>query len=551
MKMEISRAWEKSEKFLSGIFDYGDEHFVPTVLFFLVLSIAVRSFFTPFDFTLGKDPYFYVMKAIAIAHGDYSPLLTHDIGWSVFLAPFFLLAGGVSVSQGIVYARVLTVVLGSLCVIPLAYIGKELLGKKGIVLFLSFYTFYPDLILSASEAIAEPLFMLLFLISIYYLIKARDDVKNILLATFFGALSYYPRFNGILLLPIIILSFYLMRKHIKGFSYKYVIYIILIFSIVSFPMLYSRYLTFGSPFDYGPNSKYFVDKYIQAWSDNIPSQTIFDYLKTHTLKDYTEKFLVHGFFLIIYLIIYTAVSPVLLFFFIYGVIVYFRKDNFIPLSTSFLIWITASIPVWSIFGSPRYLYVLIPLTLAFIVAATQDILKNNRHKNILFALLIAAFVLFSVRTTVQTMRVYTSLEPAIHDGLIWSEWVSENVKGKIALAEGWDLIMMHLPDTRQGNFKTADLYSPGSGLATIRAGYFSNLSCAMEWYKKIGVTHIGVDDNSIGNAPFLRDINPANPPTYLKEVYSNYGTDSKWKIRLYEIDWSNYDKTLTKDACAS
>ena len=123
------------------------------------------------------------------------------------------------------------------------------------------FAFSSHLITSSTSALTEPLFIFLLLISIYFVIKARENQNYILMASLFGAFAYYVRPNGILILIIILLSFFLLRKEIPNFNYKYIIYILLIFFTVSAPFLYQRYTYFGSAFFYGENSKYFVDTY--------------------------------------------------------------------------------------------------------------------------------------------------------------------------------------------------------------------------------------------------------------------------------------------------
>jgi hypothetical protein len=139
-------------------------------------------------------------------------------------------------------------------------------------------------------------------------------------------------------------------------------------------------------------------------------------------------------------------------------------------------------------------------------------------------LTIAVFILYSLVPPVGGK--ITSPNHPDHDGLKWGRWIAENVHGKLAIIEGADLIAMHLHDNKSIR------------LSALRPGYFENLDTALEWFKKEGVTHLAIDDLNIHRRSYLKEINDNSDTSELfEEVYSNYGSDSKWKIRVYVIHW--------------
>jgi len=546
-KMDYDKILDSFELKLDKALNYFEKHFTLTLVVLFILSLAIRLILTPYNLVLREDAYVYLLKSLEITKGNFVPILTHAIGWPLFMSPFFYLFGSTSIFQNMIYARIISDFVGALSIFPLAYIGKKLLDKRGLISLLILFAFSSHLIISSTSALTEPLFTFLLLTSVYFIIKARENQNYILVASLFGALAYYVRPNGILVLLIILLSFFLLRKEIPKFSYKYLIYIILVFFIVSAPFLYQRYTYFGSPFFYGENSKYFVDTYQQVWSNNIPVPSLMDYLSTHTFTDYFNKFVIHGFFKIIFDYVYFGViSPLLLFFFLYGILMYFNDKKFLPLIVVFFIWIVGFTPAWDIFGTPRHLYPTIPFILIFSTAAINDIFKNNKYRNILLSSFLIVFILFSLITPIGSW--YKSSQSPVYDGLEWGRWAAHNIKGKIAIIEGGDLIMMHLPDTKVSGVGQLDLYAPKSNLSVVRPGYFENLSSAMEWFKEIGVTHLALDDININRRPYLKEIYSGEGiPLYLTEIYSNYNTDSKWKMRIYYINWSKYEESQIRN----
>lgn len=545
--MEYEKILDSFESKLNKAFNYFEKHLSLTLVVLFALALAIRLFLTPYNIVLREDAYVYLLKSLEITKGNFNPILTHLIGWSLFMAPFFYLFGSTSIFQNMIYARIISDFVGALSIFPLAYIGKELLDdKRSLIFLLILFVFSSQLIISSTSALTEPLFTFLLLMSVYFIIKARENQNYILIASLFGAFAYYVRPNGIFVLLIILFSFFLLRREIPKFSYKYIIYITVIFFAISAPFLYQRYTHFGSAFFYGENSKYFVDTYQQVWSNNVPVPSLMDYLSTHTFTDYIDKFIIRGFFKIIFYYVYFGViSPLLLFFFLYGILRYFNDKKFLPLIVTFFIWIIGLTPVWDIYGTPRHLYPTIPFVLIFSTVAVNEVFKNNRYRNVLLSLFLIVFILFSLIIPVGYW--YKSPQSSVHDGLEWGRWAAQNIKGKIAIIEGGDLIMMHLPDTMVSGVGQLDLYAPTSNLSVVRPGYFENLSSAMEWFKEIGVTHLALDDNNINRRSYLREIYSGKEiPSYLIEVYSNYDTDSKWKMRIYYINWSEWEKSQTR-----
>lgn len=521
------------------VYKFLEKNFVLNLVLLFLLSLAVRLYFTPFGFVLREDAYAYLLKSLEITKGNFIPVHTHAIGWPLFMSPFLYFFGSNSLFQNMAYARIISIFIAAITIFPLAYLGKKLLGNKNLFALLVLFAFAPPLVSTSTSALTEPLFILLFLLSICFIIKARDNINYILLSSLVGAFAYYVRFNGILILAVIILSFLLLKKQIKNFSYRYIFFAILIFFGVSAPVLYQRYYYFGSPFDYGSLNKYFVDSRQEVWSENIKGPSLAEYLRTHTFSQILDKFLVHGFFGVVYDYFFYVVPPLILFFFLYGAIAKFDDLKFAPLYLALAFSVGSLMPLYHVMTVPRYLYPTIPLVLIFASIALHDFFQNTRYKNISLALFLTIFIVFSASHLSQLKE---SQQFSFND-LDWARWSAKNIKGRIAIIEGGDLIMMNLPDTVIGGVELHRLSAPQSNLSIIRPGYFKNLSSAMEWFKNSGVTHLAIDYR-IDIRPYLKDIyTEGKVQTYLTQVYSNEDSPSKWKMKIYYIDWAKYSKT--------
>jgi 4-amino-4-deoxy-L-arabinose transferase-like glycosyltransferase len=523
--------------------EFCESHFTLVVILMFILSLAVNVFYTPFDIVLREDAYFYILKAMEIASGDLTPTLTHAIGWPLLIAPFLQVFNVQSVTDAMFFARILSVLFGALSVIPLAFIAKKLLEKKTALVLLSLFVFYPILIISSTTAFTEPLFTFLFLTMILFAIKATDNKRYIFIASAIAGIAYYVRSNGIILLVILLLSFYVMRKQIPDFKKRYLLAIIAIFFLVSGPFLYDRAVEFGSPTYYGLNSKYFADSYQQAWGDNVPVIGPLEYMLTHSVVDYFDKFVIHGGLSIIKDYSFYVLSPIILFFFLYGFLRHFKDNNLKPLSILFIVWFLSFSVVYQVFDTPRHFYATIPFALIFSAFAIEHIFKEEKYKNLSLTLFTLVFVGFSVLTVNQAF--YNDQSGNVQDGLEWGQWVSKNIEGKIVIIEGWDLIMMHLPDSKAGGIGIFNVYAPESNITILRPGYFNNFLEAMDWFKETNVTHIVFEEDQIYRRSYMTQIyNNGRALSYLNIVYSNHDTDSLWKVKVYEIDWVEFENKI-------
>ena len=90
------------------------------------------------------------------------------------------------------------------------------------------------------------------------------------------------------------------------------------------------------------------------------------------------------------------ISPLIIFFFIYGIGKYFNNYKFIPISVVLLVWVIAFIPIWDVFGTVRFIFPTLPIIYLFVTVSIFDISKNIKYQNIFITLFLAVILLFSV-----------------------------------------------------------------------------------------------------------------------------------------------------------
>ncbi|MFH1403492.1 MAG: hypothetical protein ABIH11_04405 [Candidatus Altiarchaeota archaeon] len=537
--MDFTRALDYVEERVGSALRKSEKHFAATVLTLFLVSLCVRLWAAPSGIVLREDGFIYLLKAIEITRGNFSPLLSRSIGWPLFMSPMLGLLDVEDVFQGMRYARLISEFLGALTIIPLAYVGLRLFECRYTLMLLALFAFSPGLVESSGAATSESLFIILLLMMVYFMMKSLEDVRYALLSAVFGALSYYVRPNGIFSLFIVLSSILVLRGNINGLRIRHYVYIILVFSVVSAPFLLQRHSYFGSAFYYGENSKYFADSYEQVWCGNIQPPSLTEYVRTHSLSEYHRKFVFDGLARIIINIMYST-HPVITALFAYGIFRHGIEEKYIPMTAVFLAWIIGFTPTWDVFERMRHLWPLIPFMLVFATSSVRELLWGRRHAMTIILILLAVMTYHSFIEVAGNRDVMLSDDR--EDGLDWGGWVAGNVRGNAVVVEGEDLVMMNLPDTIVGGVDdTIHTYISPSGLNTSQPGCFEDFNSSMEWFNENGVTHIIVEESHMYKRPYLREVLYGSGKPYLTEVYSNYDTGKRWRVKAYLINWTLYD----------
>ncbi|MGH7791678.1 MAG: hypothetical protein ACREOB_05110, partial [Thermodesulfobacteriota bacterium] len=215
-KLDLLYITEDMNNKLENIFSYFCLRYrLFTVLCFLFM-VTIMLFGTPFKTVLREDAYVYLLKGFEIIEGDWLPIRSHAIGWSMFLAFFLNLFSIESLFSGMILSRILSILVMGLAIFPLSGLGSKLVDKKSAIIAVLAFMLYPKLIIAGREAGSEPLFFLLVISTMYFLANSSGNPLNIIIATILSSFSFYVRPNGIFMLGVIFLYLMYLVWHKKA-----------------------------------------------------------------------------------------------------------------------------------------------------------------------------------------------------------------------------------------------------------------------------------------------------------------------------------------------
>ncbi len=523
---------------------------MPLVLGFLfAATVCVRygMALTAWDF-LGfpfqrYDPYMYVVKGMEIAAGDWAPIRTHSLGWPVVLGGVFRLWHGSSIFENLTIASFVAIIFSALSFFPLMYIGRKVDGNPRTVVVLavlflsSFFLTVPE---NDSIAMADPLFIFIFLVSICFLYAARTRPLMAFACGALAAMAYFVKPVGIFIVPVACLTFLAWHRHKLKKALHACVLLLSSFVAVSTSFLWQRYAYFGSLFSYGENSKYFADTYTDAWGEVVSAPSFFGYMGTHGIFDYADKFLIGGACFV--MAAFLAMAAPYIFGWLRNSVHGAEKINnsAYPLFIICLVWFAGLIPVFHIYNNPRHLLPVVIISLIFAAVGFRHIAEDAHFKNIAYAGIIAFAVLFLFLSFASLVFFSKDKKIAMRDGAVWARHIAPFLKGNIAMGNGSDIVMTQYADSRVGGRGMLDMYAPRSGVYMRYPGKFDTVEALRPWLKSADIDYVVFDDVVKESFPFAPDkhlsiYTGVDFPPYLVPFYSNYESNSQWKIRVFKV----------------
>lgn len=463
---------------------------------------------TLFDRVLIKDAFNYVYKGMELKELSFSLFRPQAIGWPVFLSVIYFIFDVETLFEGMFYARSVSILLVCLSVVPLYILAAKLFENKknhgAIYLLLIAYCLSPLVHFSARNAMTEPLFCFLILWSFVFLAGALE-ARAIIYSSLFASLAYWVRPNGIFQFAVILLTILLLQRGNFFRAVQLIALATAVFLFVSAPHLLLRYQQFGSPVDYGNNSKYFVESYAQVWDDDVEAPSFSAYIGSHTWKDYYEKFIQNGLFRILGTL-KISLQPLWLGAFLCGVflIIVRKRQEAYPILLLFFVTIGGLSLVYEVFGTIRHLIFLVPF---IFLIGTFFISEVSFGKIKISNILAAGFIIYCIWICPQfpLYKVNHIKYPQVND--LWALWAVEQVEGNVAIVEGSSLLRMsqHYSHPAQDRIPLP-FNQVEEHLQTIHPSLYPSLADAVIAFRKQNINYLVTDSVSRKKRPYLKEL---------------------------------------------
>jgi 4-amino-4-deoxy-L-arabinose transferase-like glycosyltransferase len=499
-----------------------------------IIAIFIRLLFLDTELPIRQDAnaYFWYAMDMSILNQFPSSGHTND-GWSIFLSFFFSIFNFNNYLDYTILQRIITICISVLTIIPIYFLSKKFVDKEYAILAGALFVFEPHIIQNSIQGLTEPLYI--FLVTLSITLFLTNNIRFQYIAFAIIALSVIVRAEGIIILGIATIGFFIIQKRDKKIIRKYTI-AILIFILIFGTMMIVKTQTSGYPSTIGFIANIGIGSVID--SEIIPDSN-------SDLWGISSSDVENGIWTLAKRLAQTLI-PYFVFFLPFGIFLLFqnRKKNNIFLLLAVTIYTIALIRMFILVQDLRLMLVLYPLFSIISVIAIQHLtLKIEIKKIFLISIIIGILILswFTLYSTIESeyekevnlfanymvnnVNVSNNFYP--ESGYIYGVWASSNLEFPII----------------SYNAK----YNGPSLLDYVKDSYdyLENNADSIEEYiiisKDQGLSHLVVDDND-KRTLYFNDLfhNEEKYPYLIKEFDSIEHGYKQYKVKVFRINYNDF-----------
>lgn len=166
-------------------------HSIRMIYWIIMAGVGIRVFAAFNTYVTNPDGMLYVQQAKAIYHGDWQ-LLRSCLPF-VSSYPFLIAAAHWVVASWIDSARAISVLFGSLTLIPLYFLMRRFTDERTTCLVVLLYAFMPFLVGGSADLVRDPVGWFFLVSGLYYFVRQLEN-REPLQRRFFCLLSSYLLF---------------------------------------------------------------------------------------------------------------------------------------------------------------------------------------------------------------------------------------------------------------------------------------------------------------------------------------------------------------------
>ena len=543
---------------------------ITTIVICLIIisSISIGFKLSHVDFSnpiIGEDTYVYVLGAFSVINGDFSQPDRKALGWSIFISPFYLLTDSTDLLDYLNITRILSIAISTVTIIPMYILARRFFDEKYSLVASCLFAFEPHLNYNSVLGLSEPIFILgIVLTSIFILQKNHN--WYFYLSFLLAGIVWWVRFNGLVMVMILSIVFFVVYKPSSKNFLKYLVCIGLFLIIVS-PILIQRYDQFGDPLYFAVSDNHFIGDAYANYAINTKDieYSASDYIQDNGVISFVERFGLTGLHIMM-LGMFKMLFPYLIFLLPFGVLFSIRsfaqdKDYIKSIWILLLVNLGFLIMVFSVWGDMRLIYHVFPFIIIISTIVIQRVVKHGlstfqfseKQKNFF---LVGVIGIVIISASILTLRMDESDKLLDQERIEFSKLLTQKFNGKISA--GGDVLRLltytQLQDSPHlfKEFKTgtydfsigrdSDLFASENMLERIVL-YAKSLDELIEIGKKYDLKYIAINEEQPKNDWYsyltnLYDEGEKYP--FLTKVLDTEEIGFKeFKVKVFEI---NYEK---------
>jgi len=513
-------------EFIESKLEYLQSKPILTLSIVMLFGLLLRVYFTPWHLPAESfDAFIFMIEGVDYSKGDFSNL-SHRFLWPMFLSVFFLIFRFDSYFEYMTLVRIISIVISTLSIPVLYIISKQFVGIKYAILATIFFTAEANLVENSIFGITEPMFILLGLLSFYFIIQKNE--RYFIFAFVFAGLAFDTRINGIVLILILIILSIIKIKNQRETSIKTLsIGFLLLFVIVAPINLIYPVLEGNRVLPYVGDAVTTISKGQEYYSTGELGGNSSSDIIQNAIKNVIMNF-------------FRITIPYLIILFPYGMFISLKNINYgkKTLFSVIVFSLIISIPQHTISNEYRNLFFLIPFLCIFSAITFEKLIDKIELKNIFLVLLILGLILISANFLRER---YDVDEEYFVEKDNFGKYVASNLDGNITGNIRLEIIrnMINLKVTSYFFNEKLSLFDPGFPI--------DSMSELMNYCIQNKIDYLIIEQNEVEkHFPIFHKIefNEDNLP-FLKEIYDTEKSDyKKLRVKIFKINYEEYQNSL-------
>ena len=220
--------------------ELSNKNSIKIIICLIISGLIIRFYFTPFNLPINLDAIDYFAYAVAMSREGIFPsgyILT-NFGWSSFLSIVFSFFKESEMLELMNIQRTVTIVISILTAIPIYLLVKTFFRKEIALLGATLFLFDPRIIQNSILGGTDSLFILFTILAILFIFYKKSSL--IYLSFIFVALAAFVRYEGIVLIIPLLVSYAIKNRQQKIPNIKLLVGISL-FLIIIIPINFINY----------------------------------------------------------------------------------------------------------------------------------------------------------------------------------------------------------------------------------------------------------------------------------------------------------------------
>ena len=496
---------------------YFDKKIIVSLFLIILSSIPIKLFFFPYEIPLTYDGLFYFRYAIdtsILGQLPNTPLTNN--GWPLLLSIFYSSFNSDNFLEYMTLQRVISISISTFTIIPVYLLLRRFFDYKYALLGSILFIFEPRMIQNSFLGLTDSLFILFTTSTLFFVLSSR--IKIIYIAFSFAAFATMVRYEGVILLLLISILYFIRYRKNRKKLLKYSV-AISIFILIMLPMSYAKINATGTD---GIGASVLSGAEVYGVEASSNQENILVGIFSYAIGGLESLIKYFGWIMIPYFILFVPL----------GIFVILKQKNehgfFIILSIIIL-----SIPALYAYSrgiqETRYLYLLYPIFCIISIFAIKFL--QERIKKIITVIIIGIII----SSTIFLIIKDTDYEHE-KEAFEIAKYVSKYTNGINNYPEA-----KYVRVTGMINEFPILSNSVSFGPKILAVNQESLIEFIKE-SKENGLDHLVLDgkSNSVG---FLNDIfiNEKKYP-YLINIFDSTDYGYKYHIKIYKIDYEKFNK---------